>query len=114
MKFIFSTAILLTIVCSEPVSAEYLTYSEWASLPSAARAYYISGSFDALTGVVNGPREKYQKHYVDCVRDRRIENLQLSKDLRSFAGPRPAVQERGVIGALIIYLVNLCGPVPAN
>ena len=114
MKSILSTAIILTIVCSDPASAEYLNYSEWASLPSAAQAYYISGAFDALTGVVNGPTEKYQKHYADCIRDRRIENLQLSKDLRSFADPRPAVQRRGVIGALIIYLINLCGPVPVN
>ena len=114
MKLIFFAVILFAMACSERATAEYLTYSEWASLPSAARAYYVSGSFDALTGVVNSPTEKYQKHYADCVRDRHIENVQLSSGLRSFAEPRPAVQRRGVVGALIIYLINLCGPVPAN
>jgi hypothetical protein len=69
MNNLFSIAAVFAILWSTNADAEYLTYSEWASLPSAARAYYLSGSFDALTGVVNSPTEKYQKHYVDCVRE---------------------------------------------
>jgi hypothetical protein len=58
VRISFSIAALRAFVWCGHADAEYLTYSEWASLPSAARAYYISGLFDALTGVVNRPAEK--------------------------------------------------------
>ena len=112
MNNLFSIAAVLAILWSANADAEYLTYSEWASLPSAARAFYVSGAFDALTGVVNSPTEKYQKHYVDCVRDRRIENVQLAENLLEYGTARPDIQRRGVVGALIIFLINWCGPVP--
>jgi len=115
VRISFSIAALRAFVWCGHADAEYLTYSEWASLPSAARAYYISGLFDALTGVVNSPAEKYQKHYSDCVRDSNMRNVQLSENLLIYAAQRPAAQSRGVIGALIFYLIDpLCGPVPAN
>ena len=114
MRIGFSIAVLLAFVGCGHADAEYLTYSEWAALPSAARAYYISGLFDALTGVVNSPAEKYQKHYSDCIRDLNMRNVQLSENLRNYAAQRPAIQSRGVIGALIFYLIDLCGPVRAN
>jgi hypothetical protein len=43
-----------------------------------------------------------------------MRNVQLSENLLIYAAQRPAAQSRGVIGALIFYLIDLCGPVPAN
>lgn len=102
------------IVWSGHAVADYFTYSDWAELPKAARAYYMTGVFDALTGVVNSPRDKYQRHYAECIASQHMGNIELSDNLFAYGSTRPEIQRRGVVGALISYLLALCGEVPAN
>ncbi|MEH2590273.1 hypothetical protein [Bradyrhizobium sp. AZCC 1721] len=103
----------LVAVSTAASHAVFFTYSEWARMPDNLRAVYISGLYDALISFVdNDSGEKVALHYQTCISRAKMQNAQLAENTLAYAKSRPNVQSSGVGGALIGYLIELCGKPP--
>jgi len=82
-------------------------------MPSFPRAAYISGLYDALTSFAKDDEDaKVGTHYRNCISRSKMTNVQLADNVRAFTSVRPKNQTAGVGGALIDYLIELCGKPP--
>jgi len=98
-----------------PASATFLTYSQWAALPSRDRTIYIAGAFDELISEATGTVAlKLVTHYSECVASAKMSDGQLADNVLSFAATQPDLQISTVPEALVAYLGKACGLVQAN
>jgi hypothetical protein len=91
--------------------AQYVTYSEWEALSDINRAMYVGGAYDTLVSTIK-PGEKYQRHYSQCVTGAKMTLSQLSQNVRTYGSTHPKYQGMALSGALIGYLIELCGQAP--
>jgi hypothetical protein len=59
----------------------------------------------------NGYRE-ISDHYNDCLGRSHMNNVQLADNLANYVAGKPGLQGGTVEGALLEYLVEMCGPPP--
>lgn len=112
MKARYAVLCICMALFAKGARADFFTYSEWEALPPIARASYISGAFDALISIQTSPNETYQDHYRKCLVQQKMLNSQLAEHVREYASARPDLQSRGVVAAMLNYLVALCGKPP--
>jgi len=106
-QFLLGAALL--IQCTT-VEAQFFDYSEWQKLLPSSRAIYIAGAFDSLIGFATDESGKeVSAHYSGCVSRSRMDNSQLSKNVRKYLSSRPELHGGSVQAALVTYLVVLCG-----
>jgi hypothetical protein len=92
----------------------YLDYASWEKQPEDIRAAYIAGVFDSLVLFTVDPETaRAGKFFLDCVSNAKLDSLQLSEQVRAYARPRLELQAGTVQGALLRYLISLCGRPPA-
>jgi hypothetical protein len=93
----------------------YLDYAAWAKQPEDIRAAYIAGVFDSLVLItVDAETARAGKFFLGCIGNAKLDSVQLSEQLRAYARPRLELQAGTVQGALLRYLVSLCGRPPAG
>lgn len=110
LKSIFAAVLM---AATGPTHAVFYTYSQWDALPANPRAAYMSGFYDALISFAKDEEDaKVGTHYQSCISKSKMTNIQLSDNVRAFASTRPSHQTSGVGGALIGYLIELCGRPP--
>jgi len=110
---IFRVALILTsMVFFSEASAAYLTYAEWDSLPAPSRALYIAGLFDGLTTIATNDWEPITRHYDRCIEKAKLTNDQLAENVLAYGQSRPQFHAKPVAGAMINYLVEVCGTPP--
>ena|ERR1700722_15033877 len=108
-------SIAAVVALNEPASAGFFTYSEWAALPPTARAVYVAGLFDALTGFVSRDEDSAMtKHYSNCLKQAKMDNMQLANNMLSYGSSHPEFQAKPATGAFINYLIAMCGSPPAH
>jgi hypothetical protein len=93
----------------------YYSYPEWESASEAVQTAYISGAYDSLVTYISSEQEeRMSRHYRACMQRSKMNNLQLTRNVRTFAASRPDLQTQAVQFALIHYLHAACGQVPGN
>jgi hypothetical protein len=112
MKLFRVTLILASMVFFREASAAYLTYAEWDSLPAPTRALYIAGLFDGLTTIATNDWEPITRHYDKCIEKAKLTNDQLAENVLAYGHSRPQFHAKPVAGAMINYLVEVCGAPP--
>ena len=109
---IHAVATIATIVLVSPASASFYTYAEWAALSEAGRSTYIAGLFDGMVNFVTHETLGMAEHYRQCLGNAKMNNSQLAENVRVYASTRPNLQQ-AVSGALINYVIQLCGKPPS-
>ena len=112
MKIFHLTLLLTSMMFFREASAAYLTYAEWATLPAPSRALYIAGLFDGLTTIATDDWEPITRHYDRCIEKAKLTNDQLAESLLAYGQSRPQFHAKPVAGAMINYLVEVCGTPP--
>lgn len=113
MKRFFLAAALFSLLM-RPANAVFFTYAQWDALPSNLRSAYIAGLYDALVSFANDEGDqRVATHYQQCIARSKMNNAQMADNIRSFTSARPELQGNPVGGALIAYLIKLCGMPPA-
>jgi|SRR5215212_6445300 len=103
-------AALFVLGASLPTQAAYYNYSTWEALPESYRAAYIAGAFDSLVGFAVTDADTIRgKHYSECPHRAKMKDGQLAENIRAFARARPSLHSQIVQGAMIQYLIELCG-----
>lgn len=103
-----------SLVYGGSAMAMFYTYAQWDRLSPSDRAYYVAGAFDSLVSFSISPSEaKVGLHYHSCVAKAQLNNNQLAENVRAFAASRPRLHGAAVQGALVQYLIELCGAPPA-
>ena len=106
--------VLAFVVWPNVAEAVYLTYSQWEAMPPFGRDAYIAGAFDSLVEISASSNDNYQKHYNSCLVRQQMTNGQLADNVRAYAASRPELQTGGVVGAMLNYLIALCGKPPSQ
>ena len=91
----------------------YLDYAAWAKQPEDIRAAYVAGVFDSLVlFTADAETARAGKFFLDCVGNAKLDSRQLSEQVRIYTRPRLELQAGTVQGALLRYLISLCGRPP--
>lgn len=106
-----TAAVLIVMLFVWPCNAYFFTYSQWESLAEGNQIAYVGGIFDSLVSIAT-PGQMYQEHYTKCLAREDMTLGQLSRNMKVYASSRPKLQAQGVSGALINYLIELCGKPP--
>jgi hypothetical protein len=112
MKLFRLALILTSIMFFREASAAYFTYAEWAALPAPSRALYIAGLFDGLTTIATDDWKTITRHYDTCMDKAKLTNDQLAENVLAYARSRPQFHATPVAGAMINYLIEVCGTPP--
>jgi hypothetical protein len=107
MRFIIVVLLLSTI----PARAQnvYLDYSQWKQMPPSLREMYVAGAFDALSTITVPERATIARHYNECVAKAGLTIGKLAENMKEYAETQPDLQSKPVPGALLRYLISLCG-----
>jgi hypothetical protein len=105
---------ILVLLMVGPVYGQvgFFSYSEWASSDENSRAAYIAGAFDfyAISAMNAGPAsQKAAERYSGCLQSARFTHRDLAEHVKTYAEAHPPSQRGPAVGALIDYLVALCG-----
>ena len=73
---------------------------------------YIAGLFDGMVSFVTPESLGMAAHYRQCLGNAKMNNSQLAENVRVYASTRPNLQQ-DVSGALINYVIQLCGKPPS-
>jgi hypothetical protein len=96
-------------------AGRFYGFFAWDQFPHNERAAYIAGSFDALiTYASDDQGRRMGRHYSDCIERTRTSNGQLADNVQTYAKNHPeALGGVGSLqGALVLYLMQLCGKPP--
>jgi len=107
MRFITIVVLLLTT----PAHAQnvFLLYNQWEQMPKALREMYVAGAFDTLSTVTTAEQVSLAKHYNECIAKARLSMSQLTENMKEYADAQPDLQSKPAAGALLRYLISLCG-----
>src|SRR5262245_35890002 len=110
MKVRFALILVCTLLGQTASRANFVSYSQWEAREGEWRRAYIEGAVDSLVSYATDDHGRMASiHYSNCLRRAAMTGTQLSEDLRSYVSTRPNLQSGTVQGALIGYLVALCG-----
>jgi len=106
------TIVLLFLTTPTYAQSVFLTYSQWEQLPTNLREMYIAGAFDTLSTVTTPEQVHLVKRYNECVVDARLNLQQLVQNMKEYAETQPDLRDKPTPGALLRYLLKLCGAPP--
>src|SRR6478735_580122 len=75
-------------------------------------ALYIAGLFDGLTTTGTNDWEPITRHYDRCIEKAKLTIDQLVENVLAYGQSRPQFHAKPVAGAMINYLVEVCGTPP--
>jgi hypothetical protein len=88
----------------------WITYSQWERLAPEQKVFYMAGAFDSLMGVSSNEKGvKMALHYSKCISDSGMKLREFTDRVAAYAESHPKLQGGTVQGAMINYLVELCG-----
>ena len=105
----FVTILLLLSTISAHAQNVFLTYSQWEQMPISLREMYVAGAFDTLSTVTAVEQVSIVQHYNECVAKARLNLHQLAENMKEYAETQPDLQDKPTPGALLRYLISLCG-----
>ena len=104
------TIVLLFLTTPAYAQSVFLTYSQWEQMPINLREVYVAGAFDTLSTVTTPEQVNYVKHYNECVAKAKFDLHQLAENMKAYAETQPDLRDKPTPGALLRYLVSICGP----
>jgi len=106
----FATIVLLFLTTPAYAQSVFLTYSQWEQMPINLREVYVAGAFDTLSTVTTAEQVDLVKHYNECVAKAKFDLHQLTENMKAYAETQPDLRDKPTPGALLRYLVSICGP----
>jgi hypothetical protein len=106
----FLTLVLLLLTTSAHAQSVFLTYGQWEQMPKNLREIYVAGAFDTLSTVSTPEQVNFVKHYNECIAKARLNLSQLTENMETYAETQPDLRDKPTPGALLRYLVSICGP----
>jgi hypothetical protein len=107
-------AVSILVLSTLPAAAGFATYSQWQAMPADAQAAYVAGAFDSVVTIVDTDTAARTAQFrLKCMVDQHMTTPQLARNILAYAASRPELQ-RAVQGALIAYLIALCGEPPTQ
>jgi hypothetical protein len=91
---------------------QFMNYGRWVGASAEARSYYVAGMIDAYLTTDIGDGAKAAKHYSRCIAQSGMNSDQLAGAMLRFAQTRPDLHATPLLGALLQYLVAVCGAPP--
>jgi hypothetical protein len=92
------------------VAAGFYKYSLWEAMPVGARAAYIAGAYDSFVTFAQTEEDQTMSvHYINCVRQSKMNIHQLADNVIAFAKTRPEMQAWPLQIPMASYLNALCG-----
>jgi hypothetical protein len=103
---------ILLLLSTTPAHAQnvFLTYGQWEQMPISLREMYVAGAFDTLSTVTSAEHVSFAEHYNECIAKARLNLHQLAENMKEYAETQPDLRDKPTPGALLRYLVSLCGP----
>jgi hypothetical protein len=106
----FLTLVVLLLTTPAHAQSVFLTYSQWEQMPTNLREVYVAGAFDTLSTVSTPEQFNFVKHYNECIVKARLNLSQLTENMKTYAETQPDLRDKPTPGALLRYLVSICGP----
>jgi hypothetical protein len=106
----FVTIALLFLTTPAYAQSVFLTYRQWEQLPVNLREIYVAGAFDTLSTVTTPEQVNYVKHYNECVAKAALNLRELAENMKAYAETQSDLRDKPTPGALLRYLVSICGP----
>jgi hypothetical protein len=94
------------------IQMHYMNYGHWVGESAEARSYCIAGMFHAYVSTDIGDGGKAASHYSRCLLRSGMKSDQLAAGVLRFSQARPALHAQPLLGALLQYLVAVCGNPP--
>jgi hypothetical protein len=101
---------VLALTLAVPVRAGFLTAEQWLGLSAEQQAAYVAGAYDSLvTYATNTAEMEAIGHYQSCVAHAKLTPVTMATGLKDELDANPKLATEPAPGALLKYLIKLCG-----